>query len=134
MASLSRRKSQLGRHILVDFFGVRPEKLRQKRKLMNVLCRALRKSGFNLIEQAMGHQFAGGGRGVTGFVLLAQSHAAFHSYPEYGYIAFDIYSCGTHDPRPVIQAMSHYLHPQKTHRFFHKRGLKVNFSDFKFLE
>ena len=127
MASVS-QKSQLGRHILIDFFGVKPNKLQQKKKLMTVLCAALRENGFNIIERAIGHKFRGGGKGVTGFVLLAQSHAAFHSYPEYGYIAFDIYTCGSHDPKPVVQTMASYLCPKKVSRFFHRRGAKVDFS------
>ena len=120
-------KEHLGHHILIDFFGVNEAKLRNKKQLMNVLHGALKKAGFNIICEEVGYQFPSGGKGVTGFVLLAQSHAAFHSYPEYRYIAFDIYSCGTHDPAPVVDAMEKYLHPRKVSRIFHHRGLKVKF-------
>lgn len=124
MASIKGRK--LGRHILVDFFGVAPAKLRQRKPLMNVLCAALRKGGFNIIRQTGSHKFYGGGKGVTGFVLLAQSHAAFHTYPEYGYLALDIYSCGTHDPRPIVKAVQAYLSPKRVSRIYHQRGLRIS--------
>ena len=123
MASLKGKK--LGRHVLVDFFGVAPAKLRQRKTLMNVLCSALRKEDFSIIERTGSHKFQGGGQGVTGFVLLAQSHAAFHTYPEYGYLALDIYSCGTHDPRPIVKAVQTFLSPKKVSRIFHRRGVRV---------
>jgi S-adenosylmethionine decarboxylase len=38
------------------------------------------------------HAFPGGG--LTGFLPLAESHIAFHSYPEVGYLAADVFTCG----------------------------------------
>jgi len=34
-------------------------------------------------------------QGVTGFVLLAESHISIHTWPELGYAAVDVYTCGT---------------------------------------
>ena len=113
-----------GKHLLVDFFGVKKEKLRDRKQLMRVLCEALKKGGFRIIRKTGSYQFEGGGQGVTGFVLLAQSHAAFHSYPEWGYIALDIYSCGGYDPEPIARAMEKHLDPQRVRRIFQKRGGK----------
>lgn len=124
MASIKR--TRLGRHILIDFFGVNAKKLRDRNKLMGVLRNALRKSGFTIIKEAGSHKFKGGGKGVTGFILLAQSHAAFHSYPEYGYIALDIYSCGSHDPEPIVEFIQKHLQPKRTSRFFHRRGTVID--------
>lgn len=117
-----RKHSSKGRHLLADFFGVNRGRLRDQRQLMKVLCTALKKEGFRLIRKAVSHQFAGGGKGVTGFVLLAESHAAFHSYPEHGYIAVDLYSCGRHDPRPVVEAIRAYLRPKKASYISQSRG------------
>ena len=39
-------------------------------------------------------KFPGYNSGVTGVFILSESHAAFHSYPEYRYLAVDIFSCG----------------------------------------
>lgn len=121
---LPNRHRILGKHLLVDFFGVEKEKLRDRKKLMRVLCGALKKEGFRILRRAGSYQFEGGGQGVTGFVLLAQSHAAFHSYPEWGYIALDIYSCGGYDPEPIARTMEKYLDPQRVRRIFQKRGGK----------
>lgn len=40
--------------------------------------------------------------GVTGFVVVAQSHVAIHTYPERGYLALDIYSCEEFDLEDAI--------------------------------
>ncbi|MBF0571174.1 MAG: adenosylmethionine decarboxylase [Candidatus Omnitrophica bacterium] len=111
-----------GRHLLVDFFGVDEDKLRNRRELMRILCSALRDAGFNILRKTGSHKFEGGGEGVTGFVLLSESHAAFHSYPECRYLALDIYSCGRHDPEPIAKAVRQYLCPKKVKTVYQKRG------------
>lgn len=92
---------------------------------MRVLGSALTESGFNVLRRSGSHKFQGGGRGVTGFFMLAQSHAAFHSYPEYGYLALDIYSCGSHDPKPVAEELARFLRPRRVSRVLHRRGMKA---------
>lgn len=111
-----------GKHLLVDFFGVEKEKLRDRKKLMRVLCKALKKGGFRILRRAGSYQFEGGGQGVTGFVLLAQSHAAFHSYPEHGYLALDIYSCTGHNPKPIAEEIKRYLGKCAATKIIYKRG------------
>ena len=74
---------------------------------MQLLSDALKENGFHQLAQ-QSHKFPGPG-GVTGFVLLSESHAAFHSYPEYAYIAVDVFSCGMADPEPVIERFSQDL-------------------------
>ena len=89
---------------------------------MAVLCQALKEEGFNILQKVGSHQFQGGGRGVTGFVLLAESHAAFHSYPERNYIALDIYTCGRHDPEQIAEVFERHLAPARVKRVMKKRG------------
>ena len=120
--SFTVQHSVQGRHLLVDFFGVSSKKLRNRRQLMRVLAEALSEAGFHVLRRTGSHQFKGGGRGVTGFVLLSESHAAFHSYPECGYLALDIYSCGKPDPAPIARAVEKYLKPLKVRRTFKRRG------------
>ena len=58
----------------------------------------------------------------TGFALLSESHAAFHSYPEYGYMALDIYSCGSHDPERIAKEFEKQLKPRDVISNLCKRG------------
>ncbi len=111
-----------GKHLFVDFFGVNPQKLRDRLGLMRVLCGALKKEGFNILRRTGSNQFKIGGKGITGFVLLSESHAAFHSYPEYGYLALDIFSCGKPAPESVAKAMEQFLLPKGKKEVLYYRG------------
>jgi S-adenosylmethionine decarboxylase len=112
-----------GRHLLVDFYGADPARLRDRRGLMKTLGAALEKSGFTIVRRrTASHKFPTGGRGVTGFFLLAQSHAAFHSYPEHRYLALDVYTCGDADPRAIAAALKTFLKPARVRAVAHRRG------------
>jgi len=39
------------------------------------------------------HHFEGGGNGITAALILAESHLIIHTYPEYNYVALDIFLC-----------------------------------------
>lgn len=55
------------------------------------------------------HHF-GPGQGVTGVVLLAESHMSIHSWPEHGYAAIDIFLCGRrHDPAAALAVIAQRL-------------------------
>ena len=51
-----------------------------------------REAGFEVVGDAF-HQFGDGGGGVTGTVLLAESHLAIHTWPETRSVTLDIYVC-----------------------------------------
>ena len=91
----------IGTHAIADLCGVEPNLLRDHELLRLLVRDALNVSGFTIITEAI-HRFGAPGFGVTGFFLLSESHAAFHSYPEFGYLALDIFSCGAADPQAVI--------------------------------
>src|ERR1700722_2630008 len=50
------------------------------------------------------HHF-GAGHGLTAVALLAESHISLHEWPEYGFIAFDIFVCGAAEPEPAIELL-----------------------------
>jgi S-adenosylmethionine decarboxylase len=52
---------------------------------------AARKTGATVIGQSF-HQFSP--QGVTGVIAIAESHLCIHTWPEYGYAAVDIFTCG----------------------------------------
>ena len=86
------------RHLLAEIEGAPAALLRSRRRLGRLLERSLDAAGFHRLGLAAGHSFRAGGRGVTLVVLLSESHAAIHTYPEIGYAALDILACGTADP------------------------------------
>lgn len=62
-------------------------------------------------------------QGMTGVVLLAESHIAFHSWPELNYIAIDIFTCGNKAmPRRALEYLKKELKPEKIKIKEIKRG------------
>ena len=87
----------LGTHGLLDLHGCPPQPLRDAALLQTLLEQAAGQCGATVLS-AHFHTFGGGG-GVTGVLLLAESHISIHTWPEHGFAAADIFMCGT----PALQ-------------------------------
>ena len=111
----------VGQHLLADLYGVEASILRDEAGLTRLFARALRDAAFTILKQAS-HRFEGGGGGVTGVFLLSASHLAFHTYPEYNYLALDVFSCTATDPTLVVQIVSKLLHPSLVDMHVSARG------------
>ena len=98
----------IGRHVVADLCNVEPFLLRDHELLGSLVRDGLNENAFTIITEAI-HCFGAPGFGVTGFFLLSESHAAFHSYPEFGYLALDVFSCGEANPQDVISFVSDRL-------------------------
>jgi S-adenosylmethionine decarboxylase len=62
--------------------------------------RLVNESGLTIVGDCF-YQFPGEGSGVTGTVILAESHLALHTWPESGYVSLDVFVCNyTTDNRP----------------------------------
>jgi S-adenosylmethionine decarboxylase len=79
-----------GQHWLVEFHDA--SGLADAGRVRSGLERAVAAAGATLIRLEL-HQF-GGGQGVAGMALLAESHISIHTWPEYAYAAIDIFMCG----------------------------------------
>ena len=94
----------IGTHLLLDFYEVSSEHLMDASLLSQALCAAARAAGMTpLLPKPVLHRFPGGG--LTGFMPLAESHIAFHGYPEFGYLAADVFTCGD-DPGAPDRAVA----------------------------
>ena len=98
-------------HIIADLMKIDLNILRNADLLQKTFATALKHSGFTIIND-VSHKFTEGGMGVTGMFLLAESHLSYHSYPEWSYLAIDLYSCGI-NPEPVIEDICQVLKPKK---------------------
>ncbi len=88
----------LGRHLLADFYGCEPTTLDSVEEVEMALLEAARKSGATVVGSSF-HRFAP--QGVSGVVLIAESHIAIHTWPEHGFAAVDIFTCGP-SVNPVV--------------------------------
>ncbi|ALM87104.1 adenosylmethionine decarboxylase [Bordetella sp. N] len=91
----------MGRHVLADLHGVDPALLRDPDGLRDLLTGAALAAGAHVLG-AHFHHF-GGGEGVTGVVLLSESHITVHTWPEHAYAALDIFMCGRASPERALE-------------------------------
>ncbi len=81
----------LGRHILVEFIGCSPEVLNDVSVIETAMVNAAQKAGATVIQSTF-HHFSP--FGVSGVVVIQESHLAIHTWPEYQYAAVDLFTCG----------------------------------------
>lgn len=81
----------LGRHIISEFYECDSEILKDTQLVETYMKRAAIECGATIVESAF-HTF--NPYGVSGVVVIAESHLAIHTWPEYGYAAIDVFTCG----------------------------------------
>ena len=111
-----------GRHLLADLFGVNSNKLTNKENLLDLFTTALKLAGCTILSNTS-HKFPGESAGVTGLILLSESHASFHTYPEHEFLAMDVFVCGQVDPNDVLSHIAENLSPEKIVSKIERRGM-----------
>jgi S-adenosylmethionine decarboxylase len=88
-----------GTEWIVDAHGCDPGLLRSPEALADVFTRIVRELSLRPAGEPVWHVFPGPG-GVTGLLLLTESHLACHTFPERGFAAFNLYCCRPRDEWP----------------------------------
>ena len=97
----------LGRHILAELHGCDPALLADRATIEAIMVSAALRAGAEIREVAL-HQFSP--QGVSGVVVISESHLAIHTWPEYGYCALDAFTCGsTVDPSTACNYVAEAL-------------------------
>lgn len=81
----------LGRHILVELYNCSPKLLNDVSYIEREMIKAAELSNATLINSTF-HHFSP--FGVSGVIVIQESHLAIHTWPEYGYAAIDLFTCG----------------------------------------
>lgn len=102
------RSTAGGLHLLADFWVADFEPLRRVETWQTLLPDACRAAGATVLG-AQFHQFEPDG--VTGILLLAESHASIHTWPEAGVVTLDVFTCGDLDTAAVVDAVRQRLAP-----------------------
>lgn len=84
----------LGNHILVEFMNCDPHIMNDVAGIERDMVAAAQKAGATVINSTF-HHFSPWG--VSGVVVIQESHLAIHTWPEYGYAAVDLFTCGEMD-------------------------------------
>ena len=111
----------LGIHLMLDLKGCNPELLDDLPYIKDAMTRAVEEVGAHVIGESF-HQFHP--QGVTGILAIAESHICIHTWPEHGYAAADIFTCGTtFEPRRAAQILISRLESRDPSLTELKRGL-----------
>jgi S-adenosylmethionine decarboxylase len=81
----------LGRHLLLELFDCAPDALDTLEAVKGALIEAAKRAHATIVDVVF-HEF--NPFGISGVVVIAESHLSIHTWPEYRYAAVDIFSCG----------------------------------------
>ncbi|MDY6909707.1 MAG: adenosylmethionine decarboxylase [Thermodesulfobacteriota bacterium] len=81
----------LGKHLIVELYHCDADRINQVEEVERILVEAVNISKATIVQPVF-HQFSP--HGVSGVVVIAESHFSIHTWPEFGYCALDIFTCG----------------------------------------
>lgn len=111
----------LGRHLLAEFFECNSSRLNDIKFIEKVMKNAAVVSGATIVNTSF-HKFEP--QGVSGVVVISESHLSIHTWPEYGYAAIDLFTCGENvDPWKAYEYLKEVFSSQRTKVEEIKRGL-----------
>ena len=115
------RTQALGHQLMVEFYDCDKEMLDNLTGIEKAMMDAAIISGATIVEKVF-HRFSP--FGVSGVVVIAESHLAIHTWPEYGYAAVDLFTCGTEvDPMKGFELLEERLGSQNMSVVEMKRGV-----------
>lgn len=112
------REFASGKHLLLDMHGAKD--LTDTKFIESNLIHAAHVCGATVINASF-HHF-GENMGVTGVVMLAESHISIHTWPENQFAALDLFMCGSCDPEKAIAPLKEAFKPEKCVISCHNRG------------
>ena len=91
--------SYAGTHITGDFWGCKL--INSKEQIEEILHKAATLAGSTPLQASV---YAFEPQGITGVILLAESHISIHTWPEIGFVAVDVFTCGAHtEPLKAVE-------------------------------
>lgn len=86
---------RLGRHIIIEYFGCDPKIIEDNQKIEELMKQAAIEAKATIVASTF-HHF--NPWGVSGAVIIQESHLSIHTWPQYGYASVDVYTCGDINP------------------------------------
>ncbi len=118
----------LGRHIVCELSGCHPALLSDIDGIAAMMLAAAKAARATIMESAF-HRFEP--QGVSGTVILAESHLSIHTWPEKCYAAMDFYTCGDHtDPWLACEHAAQALRATSVLATELKRGIEKSDGEF----
>lgn len=100
----------LGKHFIASYTECDPEALQNVQALIQAMHEGAARSGAKILSNSF---YVFPGNGLTMAILLSESHATIHTYPEHRACFVDLFTCGDHcHSEPFDQVLRAYLKPQ----------------------
>ena len=116
----------LGRHVMLEFFGCN-DAVNSPDAFRAAIPEAVDAIGATLLNL---HVQTFSPQGVTGLAVLAESHLSLHSWPEHGYLAVDVFTCGDRvDPLKAIEVFKRHFQPERIAVLEVQRGVSPPFGE-----
>lgn len=114
----------LGRHLLLELKDCNVEVLNDLHFLKRCLRDAAQKIGATVVNECF-HEFSP--HGISGVLVISESHLCIHTWPEYGYAAIDIFTCGDSTrPELAVKPLIEKLGSKNPSLIELKRGVLQN--------
>jgi S-adenosylmethionine decarboxylase len=109
------------RHCILELWGCNSEFLNDLQFVERTMTDAALQAGAEVREVTF-HQFAP--QGVSGVVIVSESHLAIHTFPEHGYASIDVFTCGKRiDPKKAAAIIAGKLQANRIYEMNVERGL-----------
>ena len=116
----------LGRHLLIELFDCDPDVINNLEAVKGALVEAARRAQATIVDVVF-REF--NPFGISGVVVIAESHLSIHTWPEYRYAAVDIFSCGdVLQPEVAASYLVEQFAAERTSIVEMQRGLFLNSS------
>ena len=113
----------LAKHLLLELKDCNTELLNNIEYLKNVLTEVAVQIGATVIKDSF-YQFSP--QGISGVIIIAESHISIHTWPEHNYAAVDVFTCGdVIEPRNAVKPLADKLKARSTSYIELKRGIMI---------
>jgi len=113
-------KMHLGEKVLAEFYGCSVSAINDSGLIRAAMLEAARRAKATIVADVF-HEF--NPHGISGVVVIAESHIAIHSWPEHGCASVDLFTCSADmEPRAAIDYLKSVFQAERVEIQVVKRG------------
>lgn len=117
---------RVGRHLIIELWGCNQAAMSSEEQVAETIAQTIAACGATLLDLQI---YPSSSAGINGVAILAESHVMVRTWPGYGYVAVDIFTCGQHtDPNLAVPVLQQFFAPEQMQVLELNRGV-IEISD-----
>jgi S-adenosylmethionine decarboxylase proenzyme len=108
-----------GQHLLVEYHNCDCTVLNDRSAIEQLMKTAAKAARAGIVDTVF-HTFSP--QGISGVIVIEESHLSIHTWPEYGYAAVDFFTCGECVPEQAYEVLKHGLKASRSEKMLIQRG------------